>query len=176
MTDTAVFDESVAEEMAGLLDDIEERARPGDSVGEVDGVPITKTKTRSMVHRNGVDLPERTPVYDRDGGISYVPTAQLGHHLNKRNVNGEKAFHAKRQPWMKKAEPIDQTCEWCAKRGGKKVFYDIDDYEAHCEYLHPREWASKLRREAQQNNVTGVDGILKLLSNLSPEQREALLK
>ncbi len=182
MTET-VFDpatletDSVAEEVAGMLEAmVATRTQAGDTLGEVDGVKVKQSKMRSMVHMNGIDLPERTRVYDRRGFPSDVPTAQLAYHLSKKTAGGERAFFSK-PPGVAMPTFIEQTCEWCEKRAGKRVknFYDMDDWEAHCEYLHPREWASKLRKETQASNVSSVEGILKLLSGLTPEQREALV-
>ena len=181
---TPVFNEAaeadpVAVELAGLLDDMETaaRVREGDTLGETDGVRIKASKSRSMVHRNGVDLPPRTRVYDRRGFPSDVPTAQLGYHLGKKSVEGERVFFSKPPAGVKIPEPIDVDCEWCTRRAGKSVkkFYAMDDYEAHCELLHPREWASKQRREDRAGNVASVGDILKILGTMTPEQRKSLI-
>jgi hypothetical protein len=164
--------------MADMLEEMAARAQPGDELGSVEGVSLKRTKTRSMVHMNGVELPERTRVYDRWGMSSEVPTAQLRYHLSKPAADGSgRAFFRRPPEGVGVRTPIDETCFWCEKRAGRrvKVFYDYDDLERHCEDLHPREWASKLRKEGQAASVNGVEGILKLLSNLSPAQRESLI-
>lgn len=178
---TDVFEESVASEMADLLNEAEEgaRAREGDVLGEANGIPITMPKKRTMVHRNGVELPERTKVYDKRGYPSWVPTAQLGYHLNKRTPDGERAFYSRPPAGVTPPEPIDAECKWCTKRAGRKtkVFFDIDDYENHCENLHPSEWARKLRREEMEvRKGPGVEDVLKLVASLTPEQKASLLK
>lgn len=184
MTDTAVFDpgnfepDSLAEEVTSVLEDLASRPVEGDELGDVGGIKVKAAKPRSMVRYNGVELPARTRVYDKFGMPSDVPTAQLAAMLAKKRADspGERAFFSK-PPAGVERKPIDETCEWCAKRAGRavKVFYDLDDYETHCEMFHPREWERKLRRESQADSVTSVAGILKLLSGLSQEQRAALV-
>jgi hypothetical protein len=93
---TQVFEmepEGVAAEMADLLEDIAKRAEAGAVEGMVDNIPIKKAQTSSMVKYNGIELPARTPVYDRDGEISLVPTAALAYHLSKQRADspGERA-------------------------------------------------------------------------------------
>lgn len=163
--------------MSLLLDNMEQQARlkAGDNIGEIEGVKFKARRNSSMVHRNGVELPERTPVYDKDGMVSYVPTAQLLHHLSKRTIGGEKAFYAVPPKGAKPKEPIEDTCEWCLKRGTRKKFFEIDDLENHCETFHPQEYGRKLRREAAQEKELDAMGILRLLAKLSPEQRQELI-
>lgn len=165
-------------ELADMLDDLATRVEPGGELGSIEGIPVKRTKTRTMVHMNGRELPERTRVYDRWGNPSDVPTAQLRHHLSKPAADGSgRAFYSRPPEGVQARVPIEETCTWCEKRAGRrvKVFYDYDDLERHCEDLHPREWASKLRKEGQAASVNGVEGILKLLSGLTPEQRESLI-
>lgn len=163
--------------MAQLLDQMEHQARlqAGDTIGEVEGVKFKARRNSSMVHRNGVTLPERTPVYDRNGMVSMVPTAQLLHHLSKRTIGGERAFYASPPNGAAPPKPIDDTCEWCLKRGTRKVFYDIDDLENHCETYHPQEYNRKLRREQGEQKALDTTQIIRLLATLTPEQRENLL-
>lgn len=163
--------------MGALLDQMEQQARlqAGDNIGEVDGVKFKARRNSSMVHRNGIELPERTPVYDKNGMVSMVPTAQLMHHLSKRTIGGEKAFYASPPRGANPPVPIEDTCEWCLKRGTRKKFYEIDDLENHCEAYHPQEYARKLRREAAQGKELDTVGIIRLVSMLTPEQRQALL-
>lgn len=179
MTDTSVFDEgtqSIAGDVTEMLEALAERAKDGATLGEVEGIGITKSKERSMVTYGGVELPPRTRVYDRHGNPSDVPTAQLFYHLNKPAADGSgRAFF--KDPPKGQRVPIDETCQWCEKRAGRrvKVFYDIDDYEAHCELFHPREWASKQRREDRASSVASVGDIIKILAGLSDEQKAALI-
>lgn len=167
-------------EMADLLDELETNARamPGDEIGDVGGVKLKHRKNSTMVHRNGVELPERTKVYDMYGRSSLVPTAQLQYHLSKRHIDGSRAFYAKPPNGLAEDRHIDETCEWCLKRTGgavRKKFEDLDAMEAHFEAFHPREYAAKLRREERENKAMDATTILKLLSGLTPEQREALI-
>lgn len=181
---TQVFDpatletDSIADEVAGMLEEMASRPSEGDELGDIGGIKVKASKMRSMVRYGDRELPARTRVYDKFGMPSDVPTAQLAAFLSKPRADspGERAFFSK-PPQGVARTPIDETCEWCAKRAGRnvKVFYDLDDYETHCEMFHPREWERKLRRENQTDSVTSVTGLLKLLASLSPEQRKELV-
>lgn len=178
--ESVVFVDGVNEEMADLLDGLEQNARamPGDEIGDIGGIKMRHRKNSSMVHRNGVELPERTKVYDALGRPSLVPTAQLQYHLSKRTIGGERAFYSRPPQGVPEQEFIEDTCEWCLKRTAGKVrkrFEDIDAMEAHFEAFHPREYANKLRREERDNKAMDATTILRLISGLTPEQREALI-
>lgn len=167
---TQVFEmepEGVAAEMANLLEDMAKRVEAGAVEGTVDGIPIKKAHTSSMVKYNGIELPARTPVYDRDGEISLVPTASLSYHLSKQRADspGERAFFSR--PPKAKREYIPETCAWCLKRNVRKRFVDEDELENHFEAIHPKEYERKLRREAKEGQLT-TDQILKILANATP--------
>ena len=137
---TQVFEmepEGVAAEMADLLEDMAKRAEAGAVEGTVEGIPIKKAQTSSMVKYNGVELPSRTPVYDKFGEISLVPTASLAYHLSKPRADspGERAFFS-RPPGAKRTY-IPETCDWCLKRNVRKRFVDEDERENHFEAIHP---------------------------------------
>jgi hypothetical protein len=181
---TAVFEleapetDGISMEMTELLEGMATRAQEGDIIGEAGDIKVKAAKQKSLVSYNGVELPARTRVYDRFGVPSDVPTAQLGYHLGKRQPDGQRAFFARPPAGATRAEPIDQNCEWCDRRAGRvgvKKFYHLDDYEAHCEFLHPREWASKMRRESKGDAIANVSDIIKLLAALTPEQKAALV-
>lgn len=171
---TSVFQPDVTAEVIGLIEDqLEIRAKAGDVIGSVDGVPVKQGKVSSMVRYNGKELPERTRVFDKFGNPSEVPTAQLAHHLSKPRADspGERAFFA-RPPVGKEQGYIEETCEWCLKRTGgavRKKFVDIDDWHNHCQDKHPREYERKLKAEDREGVVT-ADQILKLLVGLPREQ------
>lgn len=176
MNDSVTFEvEDLGAEVAGLLNDAMEsrRAEDGEEIGNVGGIPIKHKKGRSMVHLNGVELPDRTLVYDKNGNPSAVPTAQLAYHLSKKTIGGERAFYPKPPANAVIPQAVIVGCERCGNPN--KRFFSEDDFEAHWQDKHPREWASKIRKESQTQNAGTVEGLLKLLATLTPEQREALV-
>lgn len=180
MVDTATFAdvdlEGIPNEVSQLLDAAVTRAQAGEVIGSADGVQFRQGKTRTMVNYKGVELPERTRVYDKFGMPSDVPTAQLTRMLSKPRADapGERAFFP-RPPAGKEIVYIPETCEWCLKGGVRKRFMDMDDLENHCEMLHPREYGRKIRREDNNRRGASVDDVLQVLSMLTPEQKQALL-
>ena len=179
MSDTAVFDpaeivsEPLGVEIAELMEEMAQRPQAGEVVGEVGGMKVKQTKNKSLVTYNGVELPERTRVFDKNGVPSLVPTAQLAYHLSKKTIDGERAFYSKVPAGVTPPVPIDEKCEWCSNKNRK--FFSEWDLEIHQQYLHPLEYASKQRKEDRASRSASVQDILKLVASLTPEQRQALI-
>lgn len=175
---TQVFEsgEGVADEVTAILDGLAERPMEGAEIGDVGGMKIKASKQRSMVRYNGRDLPERTRVYDKFGNPSEIPTAQLVYMLNKKRADapGERAFFRQPPPGSEQVY-IEDTCEWCLKRGVRKKFAELDDLYNHCEDKHPREWGRRMQADAKSESLGNVRDVLQLLATLTPEQRAALV-
>lgn len=139
------------------------------SVDLAEGMTASRKKGRSMVHSNGVALPERLPFYhSRTGKLCPLPTAQLGHYLSKRFTDGSQVF-VKERPFEEPA-PLDKTCEVCFKAMRfEKKFYDEFDYISHMENKHPREW-----RIIQERERSSGSEFLKAVLTMDATQRQAL--
>lgn len=120
--------------------------------GDIAGAPTTWRKQSSMVNFGGKPMPERLPYYNQiDGQLCYLPTANLPQLLLER-VDGVAVFSRTRPASYVEPVAIAETCEVCLKRrkGVPRPFYDESDLDAHYQNLHPRELATKRRREDRE--------------------------
>lgn len=164
-----------AEEIADLFE-MAARPKPGDEIGEVEGMKLRQGRRNSMVHMGDRELPERVTLYREDGTPRLVATALVPKLLAKRHAEtGKRCFFVK--PPVDPPKPIPETCPYCArsKAGNPRPFYNIDDLDQHIEVLHPSELARKMRREdlasRQQPSAASLLGTIALMS---PEERKAL--
>lgn len=120
---------------------------------------VNYTKSRSMIRSGDTALPERVMLWNlRTGQGRPVPSTVA----MKRITQGTKQFPPEaftlRDPGLPEREPIEEHCWVCdadrAKRGEPpRNFFDIIQYEAHMQILHPRQWDSHLRREASAERL-----------------------
>lgn len=169
----------VAQAIAAHISDVQQRVEVGAVVGEVEGMAVRQRRNSSMVRYNGVELPERTPVYDRAGRLSMVPTAQLLHHLTK---NGG-AFTVNPPPGVEPEKYIEGTCQWCVERSleqngpervVRKRFRTETARRAHYRSYHPDEYAEE--REEGQRPIITTAMIRDAISSLSREEIEDMIE
>lgn len=120
---------------------------------------VRHRKNRSMIRSGSTDLPERVMLWNlRTGRGAPVPSTVA----MKRITQGTKQFPPEvftlRDPGLPKPEPIEEHCWVCDNSRAKfgeppRQFYDVIQYEAHMQLLHPREWDSHLRREASSERL-----------------------
>jgi len=111
-----------------------------------------------LIKYNGKEMPERMPAFRRLTGTQvFLPTVQLAYHMAKRHSDGSKVFVRTQAECLTQPEPIDESCEVCARREIKKRFFNTYDLEAHMDVFHPREWGIQQRdldrRERQEERV-----------------------
>ena len=170
---------------------IPEGALIGEAVGPA-GEQVKWKKQSSMVKAGNTPLPERFEAYDRNGGLSLLPTAQMSRMLSKTRADDAtaRAFHthtrgltrATCQICPEPKTPIAQTCEFCKERnGGKavKVFYKESDLLAHERYFHPLESESRdatieraERRADREAQKQIADAMVALAQNNTPAVRK----
>lgn len=130
-----------------------------------DGSMVRWRKPRSMVSIGGREIPDRVPVYDtRTNDVSYVPTVQIQHHLNKRRPDGSRVFSRRPNPDIAPKTPIEETCLVCLplRNGVPRPFYTKFDLTAHYELMHPREWRAlqeekqETARHADSSNMSAI--------------------
>ena len=140
---------------------------------------VNYTKPRSMIRSGSTDLPERVMLWNlRTGQGRPVPSTVA----MKRITQGTKQFPPEaftlRDPGLPEREPIEEHCWVCdsdrAKRGEPpRNFFDIIQYEAHMQILHPRQWDSHLRREASAERLEDRqamrDMILEIVRTMKPD-------
>ena len=164
-----------AEEMAELFES-SARLKPGDEIGDVEGMKLRQGRRRSMVHMGDRELPERVTLYREDGTPRLVATAMVPKLLVKRHAEtGKRCFFVK--PPVEPPKAIPETCPYCArsKAGNPRPFYNIDDLDSHIENLHPAELARKMRREdIASRQQPSAQTLLGTIALMSPEERKAL--
>lgn len=140
---------------------------------------VRHRKNRSMIRSGSTDLPERVMLWNlRTGRGAPVPSTVA----MKRITQGTKQFppdaFTLRDPGLPTREPIEEHCWVCdadrAKRGEPpRDFFDLIQYEAHMQILHPRQWDSYLRREAQTERLEDRQAmremILEIVRTMRPE-------
>lgn len=141
---------------------------------DLDGALHREVKQNSMVRLGKQELPERFEAWDIYGRMSLLPTAQMARMLSKPNAERPemRAFHVHTRGIARtncticppSVEPYEGTCSWCLQRAQvRKTFQAESDYEAHCEYYHPREWTT-LQRQLEREQRTAELAIQKELA------------
>lgn len=171
------------EELAAMGPDYRANVPAGTVLGEEgfgDGGMVRHRKRQSMVRMGGQALPERVRIWNvHNGSMSVVPPTIA----QKRLMEGTKQFPGQgnftlRDPGFPKPEPISETCEVCDKKRAEagnppRPFYDVLQYEAHMELMHPRWWSTHLRREQQserlEDRAAMRDMIREIVGALRPE-------
>lgn len=150
----------------------EERIEGSDSL-------VRHTKQRSMIRSGSTALPERVMLWNLQTkqGRPVPSTVAM-----KRITQGTKQFPPSaftlRNPGLPKREPIDEHCWVCDNQRAQhgeppRDFYDVIQFEAHMQLLHPREWESHLRREASAERMEDRremrEMILEIVRSMRPE-------
>lgn len=155
-------DSEVTEALAELVEKAEADSRDNPVIMQQQGFEMRRQRG-SMVRYGDVPLPERVTVFDRLGNPSQVPLVQVQHHLAKRDRAGNRKFFSKPPPDAPPPpKPIDQTCDFCLKRGVRKNFLSIDAYEGHMQAYHPREFGRILREQERRDRREEREAILAL--------------
>lgn len=123
-------------------------------------------KQNSMVRNGKVQLPERFPAFDKFGGMSMLPTAQMGKMLAKERADspGERAFHTHTGGMTSEtcnicpSKPafIEARCPFCTgARALRNTFTSEQQFIAHKQSMHQREFETEeraiTRAQAQAN-------------------------
>lgn len=156
---------SALEEVASIGEpDFRANVPEGTQIGEVEiegsqGGAVRFNKPSTMMKVNGRKAPERVMLWNKQTGRgSMVPTTIA----TKRIMQGTDTFPASaftlRNPGAAPRQPIAEHCWVCDKRRAEagnppRDFFDVIQYEAHMDLMHPREWASFQRRGLQQERL-----------------------
>ena len=167
---------AVMEELAAMGPDYRANVPAGTPLGTEnfgDGGRVDYSKRPSLVRSGGMPMPERVPIWNvHNGSKSIVPPTIA----QKRLTQGTKRFpgfgnFTLRDPGLAQRVPIEETCEVCDKRRAEvgnppRRFFDILQYEAHMQLLHPRWWDSYLRREAQSERLQDRESMRELIREI----------
>lgn len=120
---------------------------------------VRHTKQRSMVRSGSTALPERVMLWNlQTGQGSPVPSTIAMKRITQGTKHFPPSAFTLRDPEFPKREPIEEHCWVCDQRRAQagnppRDFFDVIQFEAHMQILHPREWESHLRREATTERV-----------------------
>lgn len=141
---------------------------------------IKERRRSSLVRMNGVELPERTRVWDKFGNPSMVPTAQLMHHLTKPRADspGERAFFQKR-PNIPEKVPTGIVCEFCEEtRDSSKPPREFSTRfrkDAHQRAYHEQEWEGARHEEELNSRRLRPEDVRAAFMGLTAAEKKALL-
>jgi hypothetical protein len=136
-------------------------------------------KRQSLLRAGQRQLPERVMLWNKMTGRGSMVPPTLA---TKRVMQGTKQFPASaftlRDPGFPKPEPIEEHCWVCDKKreiagNPPRDFFDVIQYEAHMELMHPREWSTHLRqaqqRERLEDREAQRDFIMEIVRAMRPE-------
>lgn len=171
------------EEIASMGVDYRANVAPGTVLGEepIEGSDgrIVHRKRQSMMRMGGMALPERVMLWNRQTGRgSMVPPTIAEKRIRAGTADFPPSAFTLRDPGSVKREPIEEHCWICDKRRAEagnppRDFYDVIQYEAHMELLHPRAWNTHLRQlqqtERLEDRQAQRDMILEIVKALRPD-------
>jgi len=156
---------SALEEVASMGEpDFRANVPEGTLLGEVpidgsQGGAVRFNKPSSMMRVGARKAPERVMLWNKMAGRgSMVPTTIATKRIMQGTETFPKEAFTLRDPGNTARVPIEEHCWVCDKRRAEagnppRDFFDVLQFEAHMDLMHPREWASAQRRGLQAERL-----------------------